>query len=180
MMMNHTLYSVRFALTALIILLLSPLPALAQEAADCHPEHPLSPPRINYTESCEVCAMTRDKWARTWMTYSDADGIHHLCSINCLANATGGDAGTATDIRTALYLTPEIMVPASDAVWVVGSSARGTMSHVSKIAFPGEADAAQFTKQCGGKLQDFSSTFQVAHMEILQKAANQTNDSKTQ
>ncbi|MHB8810810.1 MAG: nitrous oxide reductase accessory protein NosL, partial [Desulfobulbaceae bacterium] len=61
---------------------------------------------------------------------------------------------------------PEKMVPAAQAFYVVGSTAPGTMTAVSKLAFADRAAAEKFAGEYGGKVTDFTAAYQQAVAEL--------------
>lgn len=58
----------------------------------------------------------------------------------------------------AVDVTSEKLMNSSTMTYVVGSSIRGTMSSVSKLAFKVKKDALTFQKKYGGKIYDFEKT----------------------
>jgi len=153
--------------TLLVALMAAAGPGFGGDQDPCHVTHPFAPPQAAFSGECAVCGMTRSMWARTFMTFTDAKGEHMVCSINCLA-AMNIDH-PPQDVRTALYLDPERMIPGPEAVFVVDSSARGTMTHRSKLAFPSRDSAEAFVKTCGGTIHGFDETLEMARQEILAK-----------
>lgn len=140
----------------------------AQVLADdpCAVQHPFMPPRKEFMGQCPNCGMVRSMWARTWMTFENSAGKQEVCSFHCLADMAIKSGEKPQSVETALYVIPEKMVPANTAWFVVGSKAKGTMTMNSKIAFPSEKEAEEFTKSCGGKPQSFSDTFKLALDEL--------------
>ena len=122
-------------------------------------DHPLAPPDPALYGRCPNCGMTQSMWARTWKTFRLADQTWEACSFHCLAEMALKADRPLEDIQTALFLQPRGMVPAEAAWFVVGSSARGTMTQISKAAFINRSDALLFTDQCGGKVMDYSATY---------------------
>ena len=148
--------SARLAIAAL----LWPLPVRAENR--CRVAHPLSPPDPAFKASCPNCGMVQSMWARTWKTFRLGAAVQEACSFHCLADMTVKADQTPQDMRTALFLQPRGMVPAAAAWYVVGSSARGTMTMISKAAFASRAAAVDFARKCGGAVQDYTTTFQIA------------------
>ena len=69
----------------------------------------------------------------------------------------------------AVYHTPEKMIPADKAFVVLGSTAAGTMSPVSKIVFDDKAKAAEFAEHCGGDVVDFQGALAAAKSSVLKE-----------
>lgn len=130
-------------------------------------EHPLKNPKI-YTEKgrCPNCGMMLNMWARTRHEFSDSEGTHSTCSLRCLADMVTSSGENPSTVKVALYLHPEKMVAAEKAFYVIGSSAKGTMTMKSKIAFLTEKEAGNFVGEYGGKVVDFSTALAAATKEL--------------
>jgi copper chaperone NosL len=130
-------------------------------------EHPLKNPK-KYTEKgrCPNCGMMLNMWARTRHEFSNSDGTHATCSLRCLADMSNNSGEKPGSVQVALYLHPEKMVAADKAFYVIGSSAKGTMTMKSKIAFLTDKEAANFVAEYGGKVVDFSTALAAATKEL--------------
>ncbi len=130
-------------------------------------EHPMMKPKM-YSEvkRCPNCGMMINMWARTRHSFSHPEGDFTTCSIRCLADKVENSGDMVTDTQVAIYLTPEITFPAEKAVYVVGSSAKGTMTMNSKIAFTDAQEAEKFVAEYGGHITDFDGAFKAAGMEL--------------
>ena len=69
----------------------------------------------------------------------------------------------------AVYHEPEKMIPAAKAFVVLGSTAAGTMSPVSKIVFDDKTKAAEFAEHCGGDVVDFQGALAAAKSSVLKE-----------
>jgi len=141
--------------------------AMTQEAAPAAVEHPMMQPG-KYTENmkCPNCGMMLNMWARTRHQFHLGESDLETCSIHCLAERAVREGAEPTDVKAALYLEPEKMVPAADAVYVVGSSAPGTMTMESKLAFADRESAEKFAGTYGGEVTDFAGAYQKASMQV--------------
>lgn len=130
-------------------------------------EHPIRNPK-KYSDKgrCPNCGMMINMWARTRHEFSNAEGTHTTCSIRCMADISQNSGEKPTNTKTALYLHPETMVAADTASYVIGSSAHGTMTAKSKLAFASETEAASFAKQYGGKIVPFVTALEMATKEL--------------
>lgn len=133
---------------------------------DCRVAHPLSPPDPALRGRCPNCGMVQSMWARTWKTFRLEDGMREACSFHCLADMAVKSGQAPQDVRTALFLQPRGMVPAAAAWYVVGSSANGTMTMLSKAAFRDRSTADDFARTCGGEVADYATTFQLARQAL--------------
>ena len=129
--------------------------------------HPImNPPRFTEAGPCPNCGMMVNMWARTRHAFTLAGEPVETCSIRCMADmAMRADARPA-DVKAALYLEPEKMVESGQAAYVIGSSAVGTMTMVSKIAFADRGAAEKFAAENGGEVAAFDAAFDRASKEV--------------
>jgi copper chaperone NosL len=78
----------------------------------------------------------------------------------------------AKNVTVASYLHPETMIPSSDAAYVVGSTAAGTMTMVSKVAFASADEAKRFAAVNGGEVLDYQATLARASAEVEKSRAS--------
>jgi nitrous oxide reductase accessory protein NosL len=160
----------RFSVVSIIsslFILLSVLSLWAMEKDSGIIDHPLMEPKI-YTSNmlCPNCGMMINMWARTRHTFTDSEGPHETCSIRCLADMSRKIGEEPHDVKVALYMDPDTMIDADNAFYVVGSSAKGTMTMKSKIAFASEDKAKAYAQENGGEVKIFAEALQMATMEI--------------
>jgi len=131
-------------------------------------EHPIQNPQQYTTKGrCPNCGMILNMWARTRHEFSNSEGTHTTCSIRCLADMSKKSGEQPGNTKVALYLHPEKMITTDKAIYVIGSSARGTMTMQSKVAFLTEEEAENFISEHGGKSVDFTTAFTVATNELV-------------
>ncbi|MEW6428550.1 MAG: nitrous oxide reductase accessory protein NosL [Thermodesulfobacteriota bacterium] len=153
------------AVVLLALVALNPFPALADEV-----EHPImKPEKVTENSSCANCGMDRNMWARTRYSFFDSKDTYYTCSINCVAVISAKNNEDPQGVMVALYLEPARVIPAEEAYFVVGSSAPGTMTANSKLAFASEADAAAFAEKKGGKVMRFPEALAIAKQELTGK-----------
>lgn len=134
-------------------------------------EHPMMKPKMySKVKHCNNCGMMINMWARTRHSYKHPEGEFTSCSIRCLADKVKNSSEDAKDVQVALYMKPEKMIFAAEAVYVIGSSAPGTMTMHSKIAFASNNQAGHFASMYGGKVVDFEEAFAEATMELPKSA----------
>ena len=129
--------------------------------------HPImQPQQVTDKVTCENCGMNRNMWARTRHSFANTGGEHYTCSIHCLADISH-KAGTAPEqVNVALYLEPAKEIAATDAYYVVGSSAAGTMTMNSKLAFADQAAADAFVAENGGEIMRFDAALAKATAQL--------------
>ncbi|MBT8374757.1 MAG: nitrous oxide reductase accessory protein NosL [Deltaproteobacteria bacterium] len=147
-----------------------PLFLPAVKAMDCKVSHPFIPPKKEYHGQCPVCGMVRPMWTRTWITFKPYQGVEQVCSFHCLAEWIHKTGRDPTDIMLTVYHEPGKMIPADRAFVVLGSTAAGTMSPVSKIVFAEKTKAAEFAEHCGGEVLNFRSALATAKSSVLKES----------
>jgi len=110
--------------------------------------------------------MKLNMWARTRQEFSNSEGSHGTCSLRCMADMSQNIGEKPVQAKTALYLHPEKMVAVGSATYVIGSTAKGTMTMKSKLAFASTTEATDFQKQYGGKIVSFETAYTAATNEL--------------
>ena len=134
-------------------------------------EHPMKTPKMfSKVKHCSNCDMMINMWARTRHSCKHAEGDFTSCSIRCVADKEKNSGKPATDVQVALYMNPDKMIPADKAAYVIGSSAKGTMTMRSKIAFESKEKAEQFAAAHGGAVTDYAGALKAAAVELPKSA----------
>ena len=130
-------------------------------------EHPIKNPKM-YSETmiCPNCGMMINMWARTRHSFHHPEGDFTTCSIRCLADKIVSSGADADNIQVALYIDPDTMIPVEKAAYVMGSTATGTMTMKSKIAFADKDSAEEFVANYGGQAVNFQDALAAAKMEL--------------
>lgn len=128
--------------------------------------HPMANPLDIAKGKCPNCGMVLNMWARTRHSFTLSEGQFETCSIRCMADMGKKAGEKPKDVKVAIYLKPKKMVPADDAFYVVGSSAKGTMTMVSKAAFATGEEAQEFSTANGGTVMNYSKTIIKATKEL--------------
>jgi len=111
---------------------------------------------------CNVCGMHLTKFYKTnHVTTFKNDKKEQYCSIHCQANIHANHADKIKLIQVVDTKSLKL-INAKTAIYVVGSSKKGTMSAISKYAFAIKKDALQFQKKFGGKIHNFEETLKIA------------------
>jgi nitrous oxide reductase accessory protein NosL len=127
------------------------------------------PPSNQYQGQCPVCGMVRPMWARTWITFNPVKNVSQVCSFHCLADWIIKSGQEPTNVMLSIYHQPERAILASDAFIVLGSTAAGTMSPVSKIVFADKSKAEGFAQNCGGEIIDYTRALQIAKASVAKE-----------
>lgn len=141
-------------------------------AVDCRVQHPFMPPDDRFHGQCPVCGMIRPMWARTWITFDPQDGVDQVCSFHCLADWSLKSGQDARHVKLTVYHDPEMAIPAEKAFIVMGSTAAGTMSPVSKIVFADRPAAEAFAAACGGAVVGYSKALLTAKTSAVDENRN--------
>jgi nitrous oxide reductase accessory protein NosL len=118
------------------------------------------------TMRCPNCGMMINMWARTRHSFHHEEGDMTICSIRCMADRANSSGLEPTGAEVAIYLDPDKMIPVAEAVYVVGSTAPGTMTMQSKIAFADKEEASRFAEKYGGEITDFQGAVAAAAAEL--------------
>lgn len=126
---------------------------------------------LNKYPKCPYCGMDRTQWnhSRHLVQYED-DLVDGTCSIHCLALSLalnldrGPKAIYAADFGAAAEIKPLISV--DDAVYLIGSNLKGTMTKSSKMAFANEAAATAVGKEQGGTDGSFDDALGQAYLDM--------------
>lgn len=130
-------------------------------------EHPFrNPGKFTDHERCFNCGMNRNAFARTRCEFTTSKGTLYTCSIYCVVVMGMKLKETPRNVRVADYLHPDKMLEAEQTFFVVGSTARGTMSAVSKIAFEERPAAVAFSARYGGRVAGFKDALDAARSEV--------------
>jgi nitrous oxide reductase accessory protein NosL len=142
-------------------------PLGAEEVKAPPVEHPMLKP-AHYTDKmkCPNCGMMLNMWARTRHQFHLHGQEEESCSIHCVAERAIREGVEPTEVKVALYLEPEKMIAAGQAFYVIGSSAPGTMTTASKLAFADRAAAEKFVAEYGGEVSDYGKAYRQAVAEL--------------
>jgi nitrous oxide reductase accessory protein NosL len=139
------------------------------KGSDCNVQHPFMPPDEEHKGQCPVCGMVRSMWARTWITFDDVKNVSQVCSFHCLADWILKSGQEPTNVMLTIYHQPDIAISAGDAVIVIGSTAAGTMSPVSKIVYADKSKAEAFAQNCNGDLVDYTKALEAAKASVTKE-----------
>ena len=130
-------------------------------------QHPIKTKEIYSSHHhCPNCGMNINAWARTRHELTLNHKTIQTCSIRCVADLGQRNNTAPVDSKVAIYHNPKEMISTSNAWYVVGSTAIGTMTNNSKIAFATEEVAQSFSKSAGGKVVNFDHALKVASKEV--------------
>jgi nitrous oxide reductase accessory protein NosL len=108
-------------------------------------------------------------WARTWITFDEVKNVSQVCSFHCLADWIVKSGQEPTNVKLTVYHQPDKAVSADKAFIVMGSTAAGTMSPVSKIVFADKSKAEKFAQTCGGEVVDYATALDTAKSGVAKE-----------
>jgi copper chaperone NosL len=169
---TRNIISRRIILMAVVIascygMTLTALPTMTWAGESHGIEHPMMNPG-HYTDKgrCPNCGMNLNMWARTRHEFKNSEGAFATCSIRCLADISANSGEEPAEVKVAVYLEPENMIAADQASYLIGSTATGTMTMKSKIAFASKEAAEKFAAEGGGKVAGFKEASAAATKEL--------------
>lgn len=111
---------------------------------------------------CPVCGMNLEMFYKTNHTSKLQNGTkRQYCSMRCLVVDMQEYGIDISDIK-AVDAKTQKFINATKAFYVIGSTVKGTMTKVSKLAFANKNDAIEFTKKYKGKVVDFNTALKAA------------------
>jgi len=145
----------------------TPLQFMPRKAPDADP---LKDELAKYPK-CPYCGMDRTQYqhSRHLVQYDD-DLVDGTCSIHCLAVSLslsldrGPKAIYAADFGSADKPSP--MIPVDEAVYLIGSDLKGTMTTSSKMAFASTTAAETAKGAHGGNTGSFDEALRQAYLDM--------------
>jgi len=115
-------------------------------------------------EYCGRCGMDLVKYYKTSHSATYEGKHYQYCSIHCLVDhlADGIELKNpeVVDVNSLKFIS------IANAVYVVDSNKRGTMSRISKYAFSNEKQAKEFKAKNSGEIMDFYEALEVAKKDF--------------
>ena len=118
---------------------------------------------------CPECGMTLPMFYKTNHAATVDGKVKQYCSIHCIVEDTK-KGSKLTDIKV-VDVNSLKFIDASKALYVVGSSKKGTMTMVSKYAFASKVNAEAFAKKNGGEVVDYAGAYKAAEADFDKDAA---------
>ncbi|WP_373499312.1 nitrous oxide reductase accessory protein NosL [Desulfococcus sp.] len=149
----------RRCLISFVLILLVPSAVLASGGA--------GQSDIEKYPKCPLCDMDRKQFAfsRILVTYEDASSSGY-CSLHCAAISMAIHLDkTPVKIEAGDYDTREL-IDAETAVWVIGGSKTGVMTHRAKWAFKELRNAEAFVSAHGGAISNFDAAMKAAYEDM--------------
>ncbi len=114
---------------------------------------------------CPECGMKLPMFYKTNHTATSNGTVKQYCSIHCLVDDKMNNKSNLTDIKVVAVDTLKF-IDVKDAIYVVGSEVKGTMSGLSKYAFEGRMSARRFAQENQGQIMTFEEAYAYAKKDF--------------
>jgi len=111
--------------------------------------------------NCPECGMKLPMFFKTNHAATSNGKVKQYCSIHCLADDKHNHKSQLTDMKVVAVDTLKF-IDVKDAIYVVGSEKKGTMSGLSKYAFEGRMSARRFADKYQGRVMNFDEAYAYA------------------
>ena len=125
---------------------------------------------IHSHRQCAECGMDRKAYgfSRMLLVYADGKEVG-VCSLHCAVAAM--DRRKDQSVQTLLVAdrNTHAMIPAAEAIWVMGGKKRGVMTRRAKWAFQEKSAAESFIEEYGGEIVTWDEALAAARADALSK-----------
>ncbi len=111
--------------------------------------------------NCPQCGMKLPMFFKTNHAATSNGKVKQYCSIHCLADDKHNHKSQLSNMKVLTVDTLKF-IDVKDAIYVVGSEKKGTMSGLSKYAFEGRMSAKRFSQEFQGKVMNFDEAYKYA------------------
>lgn len=121
---------------------------------------------IHSHRQCSECGMDRKAYgfSRMLLVYADGKEVG-VCSLHCAVEAMDRRKDQPVQaLRVADRNTHELL-PAEQAIWVLGGKKRGVMTRRAKWAFQEKSAAESFIKEYGGEIVTWEEALTAARAD---------------
>ena len=115
--------------------------------------------------ACPECGMKLPMFYKTNHAATSNGKVKQYCSIHCLVDDKMNNKSAVSDMKVVAVDTLKF-IDVNDAIYVVGSDVKGTMSGLSKYAFEGRMSAKRFTQKHEGKIMSFDEAYAYAKRDF--------------
>jgi nitrous oxide reductase accessory protein NosL len=123
---------------------------------------------IDDHRDCAYCGMDRKAYGYSRMLVRYDDGTEAgVCSLHCAAIELDANKGRAVKAVLVADRDDRSLIPAEEAVWVIGGSKRGVMTRRPKWAFRTQTAAEKFIMTFGGTIAPWKEVLEAAREEAM-------------
>ncbi len=120
--------------------------------------------------ACPECGMKLPMFYKTNHAATSNGKVKQYCSIHCLADDKTNNKSDVQDMKVVAIDTLKF-ISVKDAIYVVGSEKKGTMSGLSKYAFEGRMSARRFAQEHQGQIMNFDEAYAYALKDFVGKGS---------
>lgn len=123
---------------------------------------------IAHYRRCGECGMDRKAYgfSRMLVVYSEGEEVG-VCSLHCAVEAMDKHKDQTVQALLVADRNTHELIPAKEAVWVLGGKKRGVMTQQAKWAFTGKAAAQSFVEEYGGEIVSWDAALAAARADAL-------------
>jgi nitrous oxide reductase accessory protein NosL len=115
---------------------------------------------------CAECGMDRKAYGYSRMLLVYADGKEvGVCSLHCAVAALDRRKDQPVPALLVADRNTHAMIPAEEAIWVMGGKKRGVMTRQAKWAFQEKSAAESFIKEYGGEIVTWEEALAAARAD---------------
>jgi len=114
-----------------------------------------------HKHSCLECGTKLPMFYKTNHAATSNGQVKQYCSIHCLVEDKSIKKNDLKEMKVVAVDTLKF-IPVDQAIYVVGSDVRGTMSGLSKYAFEGRMSARRFAQKHQGQIMSFDEVYTYA------------------
>lgn len=115
--------------------------------------------------ACPECGMKLPMFYKTNHVATSNGKVKQYCSLHCLVDDKMNNKSHLTDMKVVAVDTLKF-IDVKDAIYVVGSEIKGTMSGLSKYAFEGRMSAKRFAEKHQGRIMSFDEAYAYAQKDF--------------
>ena len=115
--------------------------------------------------ACPECGMKLPMFYKSNHAAVSNGKQKQYCSIHCLVDDKMNNKSDVIDMKVVAVDTLKF-IDVKDAIYVVGSEVKGTMSGLSKYAFEGRMSAKRFAMENQGQIMTFEEAYEYAKKDF--------------
>lgn len=118
-----------------------------------------------HKHACPECGMKLPMFYKTNHAATSNGKVKQYCSLHCLVDDKMNNKSNLSDMKVVAVDTLKF-IDVKDAIYVVGSDVKGTMSGLSKYAFEGRMSARRFAEEHQGQIMNFDEAYDYAKKDF--------------
>lgn len=117
---------------------------------------------------CAECGMDRKAYgfSRMLLVYPEGKEVG-VCSLHCAVETLASHKDQPVKVLLVADRNTHEMIPAAQAIWVMGGKKRGVMTQRAKWAFLENSAAESFIKEYGGEIVTWDEALAAARTDAL-------------